>query len=74
MKKDGKKKEYHKKNVKAYIVGDWLMDIESSSGSSDGKSDNEMEKMAALVIRSSVSPPPPLPSSSTRTPMPHGLG
>ena len=29
-----KKKEYHKKkNGKAYIVGDWLTDIESSSGS-----------------------------------------
>ena len=35
-KKDGKKKEFHKKkNGKAYIVGDWLTDIESSSGSSD---------------------------------------
>ena len=32
-KKDGKKKEFHrmKKNGKAYIVGDWLTDIESSS-------------------------------------------
>ena len=32
-KKDGKK-DYHKKkkNGKAYIVGDWLTDIESSSG------------------------------------------
>ena len=39
-KKDGKKKEFHKKkkNGKAYIVGDWLMDIESSSGSSDDES------------------------------------
>ena len=36
-KKDGKK-EFHKKkkkkNGKTYIVGDWLTDIESSSGSS----------------------------------------
>ena len=32
-KNDGKKKEFHKKkNGKAYIVGDWLTDIESSSG------------------------------------------
>ena len=35
--KDGKKKDFHKKkkNGKAYIVGDWLMDIDSSSCSSD---------------------------------------
>ena len=34
-KKDDKKKEFHKKkNVKAYVIGDWLTDIESSSGSS----------------------------------------
>jgi hypothetical protein len=40
-KKDGKKKEYQKKkkNDKAYIVGDWLTDIESSNGSSDGESE-----------------------------------
>ena len=36
-KKDGKKKDFHKKkkNGKAYIVSDWLMDIDSSSCSSD---------------------------------------
>jgi hypothetical protein len=38
-KMDGKKKEYKKKNNKAYIVGDWLIDIESLSGSSDGESE-----------------------------------
>ena len=66
-KKDANKKEFHKKkkNGNAYIVGDWLTDIESSSGSSDGESDNEKEKVAALVIGSTLSPPPPLPSSST---------
>ncbi|XP_066316978.1 protein gar2-like [Miscanthus floridulus] len=62
-----KKKEFYnkKKNGKAYIVGGWLMDIESSSGSSDDESENEKEKVATLVIGSSLSPPTPLPSSST---------
>jgi hypothetical protein len=46
---------------KAYIIGDWLTNIESSSGLS---SDNEKEKVAALVIGSLLSPPPPPPSSS----------
>ncbi|XP_066365047.1 nuclear matrix constituent protein 1-like [Miscanthus floridulus] len=65
-KKDGKKKPYHKnKNGKAYIVGDWLTDIESSSGSSGEDSDDEKEKVAALVIATSLPPPPPPPSSST---------
>ena len=66
-KKDGKKKEFHKKkkNGKAYIVGDWLTDIESSSGSFDDESENENEKVAALVIDSSLSLPTPPPSSST---------
>ena len=62
-----RKKEFHKKkkkNGKTYIVGDWLMDIESSSGSSDDKSENEKEKVAALVIGSSLHPPT-LPSSSS---------
>jgi hypothetical protein len=74
-KKDGKKKEFHKKNKndKAYIVGDWLTDIESSSGSSDDESDDEKEKVAALVIGSSLSPLPP-PLSSLYTPMSHGQG
>ncbi|XP_066344147.1 uncharacterized protein [Miscanthus floridulus] len=46
-KKDDKKKEFYKKkkNGKAYIVGDWLTDIESSSGSSDDESENEKEKL-----------------------------
>ena len=49
-KKNGKKKEFHKKkkNGKAYIVGDWLTDIESSSGSSDDKSDNEKRRWPLL--------------------------
>jgi hypothetical protein len=39
-KTDGKKKEYQKKkNDKSYIVGDWLTDIESLSGSSDSESE-----------------------------------
>ena len=40
-KRDGKKRDFHKKKKsgKAYIVGDWLMDIDSSSGSSDDESD-----------------------------------
>ena len=66
-KKDDKKKEFHKKkkNGKAYIIGDWLTDIESSSGSSYDESENKKEKVAAFVIGSSLSPPTPLPSSST---------
>jgi hypothetical protein len=64
-KKDGKKKEYHKKkNGKVYIIGDWLTNIESTSGSSDDESDNEKEKVAALGIGSTLPPPPPPPSSS----------
>jgi hypothetical protein len=72
-KKDGKKKEFHKKKGgKAYIVGDWLTDIESSCESSGDKSDDEKEKVAAFVMGPSSSPtsssppsPPPSPSSST---------
>jgi hypothetical protein len=69
-KKDGKKKEYHKKKKggKAYIVGDWLIDIESSCESSGDESDDEKEKVAAFVIgpslSSSTSSPPPSPPSS----------
>ena len=46
-KKDGKK-DFHKKkkNDKAYIVGDWLTDIDSSSCSSND--DSEKEKVALL--------------------------
>ena len=63
-KRDGKKKDFHKKKKigKAYIIGDWLTNIDSSSCSFDDDSDNE--KVAAIVIDSSSSPPPP-PSSST---------
>jgi hypothetical protein len=70
-KKDDKKKEYHKKKKggKAYIVSDWLTDIESSCESSGDESDNEKEKVSAFVIRpslsSTTSSPPPLPPSST---------
>ena len=64
-KKDGKKKDFHKKkkNGKAYIVGDWLTDIDSSSCSSDDDSENK--KVAAIVIDSSLSSLTPPPSSST---------
>ena len=42
-KRDGKKKDFHKKKKsgKAYIVGDWLTDIDSSSGSSDDDRDRK---------------------------------
>jgi hypothetical protein len=69
-KKDGKKKEYHKKKKgdKAYIVGNWLTDIESSCESSGDESDNEKGKVAVFVIgpslSSSTSSPPPSPPSS----------
>jgi hypothetical protein len=40
--KDGKHKRFHKKkNGKAYIVSDWLTDIESSSGSSSSEEEND---------------------------------
>jgi hypothetical protein len=74
-KKDDKKREFYKKKKggKAYIVGDWLTDIESSCESSGDESDDEKEKVAAFVVgpsssssTSSSSPsPPPSPSSST---------
>jgi hypothetical protein len=70
-KKDGKRKEFYKKKKggKAYIVGDWLTDIESSCESSGNESDNKKEKVAAFVIGPSSSSPtsssPPSPSSST---------
>jgi hypothetical protein len=74
-KKDGKRKEFHKKKKggKAYIVCDWLTDIESSCESSGDESDDEKEKVAAFVIgpssssptSSSPSSPSPSPSSST---------
>jgi hypothetical protein len=69
-KKDGK--EYHKKKKggKAYIVDDWLTDIESSCESSSDESDDEKEKVAAFVIGPSLSSstsslPPSPPTTST---------
>ena len=52
-KRDGKKRDFHKKKKsgKAYIVGDWLIDIDSSSASFDDDSDNE--KVSTIVINSS---------------------
>jgi hypothetical protein len=68
-KKNDKKKEFHKKKRgKAYIVGDWLTNIESSYESSSDKSDDEKEKVATFVIGPSSSSPtslsPPSPPSS----------
>jgi len=64
-KKKGGKKEYHKKkNGKAYIVGDWLTDIESTSGDSFGNESDD-EKVAAIAIdASSPSFSPPSTSST----------
>jgi hypothetical protein len=61
--KEGKHKRFHKnKNGKAYIVGDWLIDIESSSGSSSIEEEND-EKVAAIVR--DFSSPVPSPSSTS---------
>jgi hypothetical protein len=67
-----KNKLYKKKDDKggkAYIIGDWLTDIESSCESSGDESDDEKEKVAVFVIgpslSSSTSSPPSSPSSST---------
>jgi hypothetical protein len=61
--KDGKHKRFSKKkNGKAYIVGDWLTDIESSSKSSSSEEEND-EKIAA--IPGDFSSPPPSPSSTS---------
>jgi hypothetical protein len=55
--KEGKHKRFHKKkNGKAYIVGDWLTDIESSSGSSLSEEEND-EKVAACWGPSSFEGP-----------------
>jgi hypothetical protein len=59
-----------RKEDKAYIVGDWLTDIESSCEFSGDESDDEKEKFAAFVIGPSLSSStsslsPSLPSSST---------
>ena len=49
-KKNGGKKDFHKKkkNGKAYIMGDWLMDIDSSSCSSDDESENRTKRWPLL--------------------------
>jgi hypothetical protein len=48
-KKDGKQKKFHKRKCgKACIVGDWLTDIESISGSSS--SEEEDEKVSAIAV------------------------
>jgi hypothetical protein len=61
--KDGKHKRFHKKkNGKAYIVGDWLTDIESSSGSYSSEEEND-EKVVAIA--GDFSSPPPSPSSTS---------
>jgi hypothetical protein len=61
--KDGKHKRFHKKkNGKAYIVGDWLTDIESSSESSSSEEEND-EKVVAIV--GDFFSPPPSPSSTS---------
>ena len=63
--RDGKKRDFYKKKKsgKAYIVGDWLTDIDSSSGSSDDDSDNE--KVVAIAIDLASLPPPLYHSLST---------
>jgi hypothetical protein len=49
-KKDGKQNKFHKrKGGKAYIVGDWLTDIESTSSSSSSEEDDE--KVTAIGFR-----------------------
>jgi len=64
-KKGGKKKEhYKKKNGKAYIVGDWLTDIESSSGDSSGNESDDKKVAAIAIDASSPSSSPPSTSST----------
>jgi hypothetical protein len=49
--KKGKHKRFHKnKNGKAYIVGDWLTDVESSSGSSSSEEENDKRLPPSLGI------------------------
>jgi hypothetical protein len=47
-----KKRKFHKKNKsgKAYIVGDRLTDIDSTSSSSSCNSDEEEDKVTTLAI------------------------
>jgi hypothetical protein len=61
--KEGKHKRFHKKkNGKAYIVGDWLTDIESSSESSSSEeetlSEEENDEKVAAIARDFSSPSP----------------
>jgi hypothetical protein len=61
-KKESKQKRFHKrKGGKAYIVGDWLTDIESISDSSSSGEDDE--KVTAVAV--DFSSPPQSPSSTT---------
>ena len=56
--KDGKQKIFHKRRCgKAYIIGDWLTDIKSSSDSSLSEEDDE--NVTAIAV--DVSSPPPSP-------------
>jgi hypothetical protein len=62
-KKEGKHKRFQKKkNGKTYIVGDWLTDIESSSGSYSSEEEDD-EKVA--TIAGDFSSPPSSPSSTS---------
>jgi hypothetical protein len=62
-KKEDKQKRFHKrKNGKAYIVGDWLTDIESWSGSYSSEEEDD-EKV--VVVAMDFSSPPSSPSSTT---------
>jgi hypothetical protein len=62
-KKEGKHKRFHKKkNGKAYIVGDWLTNIEYSSGSSSSEEEDD-KKVAAIA--GDFSSPPSSPSSTS---------
>jgi hypothetical protein len=61
-KKDGKQKKFHKrKGGKAYIISDWLTDIEFTSGSSLSEEDDEKVDDIALDFSSL----PPSPTSTT---------
>jgi hypothetical protein len=67
-KNDGKYKRFHRrKGGKAYIIGDWLTDIESISDSSSSEKDDE--KVTTIAVYFSSPPPSPSPHC---TPMPYG--
>lgn len=46
----GKKRQFHKKGGKNYIVGNWIINIDSSNGSSSCKSGNGEDKVVVLAI------------------------